>query len=105
MSLEERIKQLMEEQKISQKELAEKTGLTEASVSKYVNGKREPRIDVILKLAKVFNVSTDYLLEGLENEKLHDAFSETKMAIARSKNELSDDEKTKLIKFILEDID
>lgn len=105
MTLQERIKEQMAEKKISQKELAEMTGLTEASVSKYVNGKREPRIDVILKLAKAFNVSTDYLLQGCESQTLHNPFNEVKMAVARSKNELSEEEKTKLIKFILEDIE
>lgn len=105
MTLQERIKEQMAEKKINQKELAEMTGLTEASVSKYVNGKREPRIDVILKLAKAFNVSTDYLLQGYESQTLHNPFNEVKMAVARSKNELSEEEKTKLIKFILEDIE
>jgi len=103
MKLEQRILELMRDQNITQKDLSLKTGITEASISKYVNGKRQPRIDVILKFSKAFNVSTDYLLQGLEDEKLKSAFNETKLIIARNKDNMTDEEKNKLIKFILED--
>jgi len=45
-----------------QKELARATGVTEATVSRYVNEKRRPDIDFIRNVVKVLRVSSDYLL-------------------------------------------
>ena len=47
---------------ISQKELASRTGITEATLSRYENNIREPKAEIIAKLANVLNTSTDYLL-------------------------------------------
>lgn len=58
-----RIKAVLEERNMSQKELAEKTGLTEASVSRYVNGTRAPKAPVIVEMAKALNVDVGYLLD------------------------------------------
>ena len=40
----EKVKELMNQQNITQKELAELSGITEASVSRYLSGERTPRI-------------------------------------------------------------
>lgn len=58
----EKIQILREERNLKQKELAELAGITEATLSRYENGKREPKGEIISKLANVLNVSTDYLL-------------------------------------------
>lgn len=58
----EKIQILREERNLKQKELAELAGITEATLSRYENGKREPKGEIISKLATVLNVSTDYLL-------------------------------------------
>lgn len=44
------------------KELAALLGITEGAVSNYENGKRQPDLMMLLKIADVFNCSTDYLL-------------------------------------------
>lgn len=44
------------------KELAALLGITEGAVSNYENGKRQPDLTMLLKIADVFNCSTDYLL-------------------------------------------
>lgn len=46
---------------ISQRELAERTGITEQSISRYLNGKRIPNLVDGAKIAKALNVSLDYL--------------------------------------------
>lgn len=57
----------MKEKKISGKELAEGANTTEATISRYVSGKRSPEILEVLKnAAKFLGVSADYLL-GLTN--------------------------------------
>ena len=65
--LGEKIKTLREESRYTQKELAERLNMAKASISAYERDVRQPPIDVVISLARVFNVSTDYLLLGKEN--------------------------------------
>lgn len=60
--LGERIRILREEQRYQQKEIAERLGVSPQAFSNYENGKREPDLLTVLKLAKLFDVSVDYLL-------------------------------------------
>ena len=63
-SCKNRLRQLRGSMK--QSELAEQLGISQNMVSNYENG-REPPIDVIEKYAKLFNVSSDYII-GLTHE-------------------------------------
>ena len=60
--LNEMIKSLRKSYKISQVELASKLGVTKQCVSNWENDNILPSVDMLLKLSKLFNVSTDYLL-------------------------------------------
>ncbi len=60
--LGERIRTLREERRYQQKEIAERLGVLPQAFSNYENGKREPDLLTVLKLAKLFDVSVDYLL-------------------------------------------
>lgn len=66
------IKQLRKERDITQADLAKAVGVTTSSIGMYETGVRNPSYDVIVKLAKYFNVSTDFLLgntaSGIELE-------------------------------------
>ena len=53
------------ELKMTHKQLAMQTGITEAGVSRYVTGQRLPRLDILLTMADVLNCSVDYLLFGV----------------------------------------
>lgn len=57
-----RVQELLFENNINQKKLAEKIGLTPATLSRNMNGLNSTKIEVIISIAKFFNVSTDYLL-------------------------------------------
>jgi transcriptional regulator with XRE-family HTH domain len=61
-SIGDRILNLRKELNLSQKELAEKVGITEASLSRYENDLREPKAEIITRLSNALNCSTDYLL-------------------------------------------
>ncbi len=101
MELCERIKMLMNEQKLTQKELAKRAGITEASMSKYLSGERTPRIDIIVNLANALGVTTDELIgQEIENESM--SFVRMKTVLARGLEYLSREEKNELIKFLLE---
>ena len=101
MTLQEKILQLMKEQKLNQKQLAAKATITEASMSKYLNGERTPRIDVIVKLAKALDTTVNFLLDNESAPESPYIYAST--ALARCKDQLTDDEKKKLMKFLLED--
>ena len=61
-----RLKALRQESGYTQQQLAEKLCVTKAVVSYYELQERYPSPEILIKLASIFHVSTDYLL-GLEN--------------------------------------
>lgn len=66
--LNERIKELRILNGMSQVDLAARLGISKQSVSNWENDNIQPSIDMLLKLARLFSVSTDYLL-GLETRR------------------------------------
>ena len=63
----ERIKQLREEDGLSQAQLAKAVGISQSAIALWELGDRTPSADAIIKLAKFFDVSTDYLLGLSDN--------------------------------------
>ena len=61
-SFGERLKQLMEDQSISQRDLAAALNISKSTVSGYVNSYREPDFKSLFEIASIFHVTTDYLL-------------------------------------------
>lgn len=64
-SIGNRIKELLNKQDISQKDLARYIGTTEASISRYVNDEREPVAKILYKIAQELHTTTDYLISGV----------------------------------------
>ncbi len=64
--LNENIKRLRLASNMSQVDIAKKLNVTKQSVSNWENNYIQPSIDMLIKIANLFSVSTDYLL-GLEN--------------------------------------
>lgn len=58
------IKKLREKKGLSQKKLAEEIGVTQQSLSKWEQNKTRPDYEILLNLSKIFNVSTDYILNN-----------------------------------------
>lgn len=56
------IKQLREEMTLTQKECADKFGVTLRAWQTYEQGVSEPKYELLCKIADMFNVSLDYLL-------------------------------------------
>lgn len=61
------LKTLRLKENMTQAQLAQKLGLTKSVISAYENGLRMPSYDILIHTAKIFDVSTDYLL-GLEHK-------------------------------------
>jgi len=62
------LKTLRQKAGLTQKQLAERLWLSKATVSYYEQSIRYPSPEVLIKISKVFHVSTDYLL-GMEDKK------------------------------------
>ncbi len=48
----------------SQSQLAEKLGISPSAVGMYEQGRREPAVQMLARLAQLFDVSIDYLVTG-----------------------------------------
>lgn len=59
---------LRKERNITQQALASQVGVAVSAISAYESGNRYPSYEVLLSLARIFHVSTDYLL-GLEKNR------------------------------------
>lgn len=58
----QRLARLRKEKDYTQNDIADKVGVTAQAVSKWENDQASPDIDVIVKLADLFDISTDELL-------------------------------------------
>ena len=57
-----RLDQARKEKGLTQRELANRVGVTEVSISRYVNGARVPKGPIVVNIAKALGVSVDYLV-------------------------------------------
>lgn len=92
--LHHRLKKKMQEKGLSQRKLSLMTGITEAAISKYVSGARTPHIEIVGKLAKALDTTSDYLL-GIDENNGH--YAAIKKVIDENKSYLSMEEKMSLI--------
>jgi len=80
--LADKIKKLREQTGLTQADLARKFGLTRSSVNVWEMGLSVPSTPFIVELAKMFNVSTDYLLGMKSGSTLNiDGLSEKQVAV------------------------
>lgn len=61
-SFKERIKELMDKEQVSQKEICEKADISQSSLSLYASGKRNPKQNTIYKIADSFSVNPSWLI-------------------------------------------
>ncbi len=59
-----RISALRREAGLSQAQLAQRLGISPSAMGMYEQGRREPSMDTVVAMARVFGVTTDYLLTG-----------------------------------------
>lgn len=63
----EKVEELLKENNCTKYKLAKDTGISKSVLSDYCKGKVQPTADIIIIVARFFDVSTDFLL-GLEDE-------------------------------------
>lgn len=60
------LKKIMIEREMTAADIARKTGMTQAALSRYINDKRNPRLNSVIKIAKALNVPIELLLKGVD---------------------------------------
>lgn len=97
----ERTRTLMNEKKLTQKELSTISGVSEPSLCRYLKG-QEPRMDVVNNVAKALGVNADYLMGGGLYHTAEDPFVETRNIVTRNKGNLTDQQKTELLRILFD---
>lgn len=99
--ISDNIKQMLREKNISQKSLAEMTGITESAISHYIKGDRVPRGGNLAKIAKALDTTADYLLstDGKTDNSNDLVFA--KALIARNAAKMSTEEKLEFIALLM----
>ena len=88
--LGKRISESLKKSNMQQKELAERIGITEAVMSRYISGDREPKPETIANIATALHTTSDYLL-GIENGEFD--YPRVRRMIARNASSMTDEEK------------
>lgn len=101
MSLADNIKRMRKKHGWSQTQLAEKIGSHLSHINRIETGKYNPSLDVVQKLATVFDVTIDYLVSDTD-EDFKEVRIEDKNLMERVKliDSLEEDDKTALIRVI-----
>lgn len=96
------IRRLRKEFGMTMKELGQKLGVSESTISLYETGKRQPDNSTILAIADLFNVTTDYLLgrEEPAAPTLDEQLSDIDFALSGEIRDLTDDEKQDILDYV-----
>lgn len=69
--MDNKLRHLRKERKLTQVELQMRTGIEQALLSKYENGERIPPTETLVVLADFYNVSIDYILCRTDNPQIN----------------------------------
>lgn len=95
-----RLEELLKARGMTQKELAAKSGVTEAAMSHYVKGDRTPRSAVLSRIATALNTTSDYLMEGIPQDYVNE-IGYAKRLIARNVDQMTAAEKREILSILL----
>lgn len=83
MTLAERLRLLRTRFGYSQAVLAEKLAISRMAYTQYETGNREPGLDTLIALAKIYNVSVDFLLGITDMSRLPALSSQEKILLSQ----------------------
>ena len=95
----ERLAELRKDKGWDQPELAKQLQVTYHTISSYERNKSEPNHEMLIKIAKLFDISVDYLL-GLIRERASYKRDEYTLAIRRSLDQEQLDQIKQFVAFI-----
>lgn len=114
--LSEQLKIIRKANKFTQQGLADAIGIERSTYASYETGRNKPDVNLLSKIAKVFDVSSDYILEidttvplkvedadvpyKKKNCKLVSTLSKEEKSVLAKYRLLSDSKKTELVDFL-----
>ncbi len=101
MHVGERIQILLESRNMTRKQLAEASGLTEAAISRYITGARNPKSISLSAIAKALDVTTDELLGNTVDTS--NEVDEAIRLVARNAGSITKEQKKFLINALIGD--
>lgn len=90
------LKKFRQENNMTQDELAKKIDTSRSNIANYENGKNMPSIDILEKIASLFNCTTDYLLGKTDIRNIEEDF---RFAYHKETEGLSEDEIKEALEF------
>ena len=93
-----RVSELIKKNGLSQRKLAMMVGVTEPTISRYINGSREPTVTIIISIAQALNTSPDYLLGSIADADAD--YRLCRLLFARSADNWSPSQRTELTKYL-----
>ena len=72
MNVADRIQALRKQHGMSQEQLADAVGVSRQAVSKWESEQASPDLDKVVIMSDLFDVTTDYILKGIEPAKVQD---------------------------------
>lgn len=103
MTLPYRLKELRQQKKLTQANVANALGITQQSYARWENGKVTPSLEKLSQIAKFYGVTTDYLLG---NEPEEDELANVELLFRMTSDGLTEEEKAvfreELIEFMKE---
>ncbi len=101
MNIGEKMKKLMIAQNITQKDLALRLNVQEATISRYINNSREPNAENLANIATALNTTVDFLIGKSNSSEANCDFGQLKFFVARNATNLSQQEKLDIINILL----
>lgn len=113
MNLGRKLLELRKERDLTQDEVGKAIGVNKSQVSQWEQGKEKPSLESLIGLAKLFSVSTDYLLfdnvpregvEAINDFELYKEFRETEKLAPQDRNLVREVIKAILVKVRVKDV-
>ena len=98
MGISERIEELRTGKKLTQSDLATEVGLTYVQIGRYETGKSSTSADVLQKLAAALDTTTDYLMNGSNDEMVSVQLTDKELLLRFLEVEKLDQQDKNLIK-------
>jgi len=96
-----RIQKLRKTADLTQSGLAEKVGISHTQMARYETKNVQPPADVLKKLADIFDVSIDYLVNGDKSDKAEQTLKDAELIKHfKQLDKLPDDEKKSILKVV-----
>jgi len=105
LTINERIKDLLRENNKKQTDLAEYIGVSQNTISDWVNKGKNPSANLMYRISDFFGVSFEYLFTGIELKKADTKLSADELELLENYNKLSNRSKHRLHTFIYNELD